>query len=284
MRAGYAGTVSPLGWLRIILAWLAWVVLSPLATAQGRYDRVEWPEGGTEVDVALVLAVDISYSMDMEELALQRDGYIAALTSPIVLDAIRKGMIGRIGVTYIEWAGVNTRNIIVDWKVIDSEASAKVVANEIAAAPIRRARRTSITSAIEFSMDQLKAAPLRPLRRVIDISGDGPNNEGGTVTRARDWAISSGVVINGLPIQIKRPFISSYDIDGLDEYYGDCVIGGPGAFMVTVQERDQFRDAIRTKILREVAQSTMSDAGPARPGRSDCTVGERQWRQNWERN
>lgn len=292
MRSGFVLS-SPPGWKALFMPGLLLACLLLMAApaavhAQGpsaqNYGRVDWPEGGAEVDVALVLAVDISYSMDLEELALQRDGYIAALTSPVVLDAIRKGMIGRIGVTYIEWAGVHTRNIIVDWKIIDSEASAKIVAAEIAAAPTRRARRTSITGAIEFSMDQLKAAKLRPLRRVIDISGDGPNNEGGTVTRARDWAVANGVVINGLPIQLKRPFVSSYDIEGLDEYYGDCVIGGPGSFMVTIQERDQFRDAIRTKILREVAQSTMSDAGPARPGKSDCLVGERQWRQNWERN
>ncbi len=245
-----------------------------------------WPETGTEVDVALVLAVDISYSMDMEELALQRDGYIAALTSPVVLDAIRKGMIGKIAVTYIEWAGVSTRHVIADWGIIDTEASARAFAEELRAAPIRRARRTSITGAIDFSMDQLRAAKLRPLRRVIDISGDGPNNEGGIVTIARDRALRAGVVINGLPIILKRGFNSAYDIETLDEYYADCVIGGPGSFMNVITERDQFRDAIRNKILREVAQSTLSDApsGQSRPGRSDCTLGERQWRQNWERN
>jgi hypothetical protein len=284
MPGGFASTFLPLRIKSLALALALFSGWTSLGAAQGAADRIEWPETGTEVDVALVLAVDISYSMDLDELALQREGYIAALTSPIVIDAIRKGMIGRIGVTYIEWAGLATRNIIVDWRIIDSEASAKVVAAEIAAAPIRRARRTSITGAIDFSMDQLQAAPLRPLRRVIDISGDGPNNEGGLVTRSRDRAIASGVVINGLPIQIKRGSFSNFDIEGLDDYYSDCVIGGPGSFTVTIDEKDQFRDAIRTKILREVAQSTMSDAGPARPGRSDCMIGERQWRQNWERN
>ncbi|WP_284179428.1 DUF1194 domain-containing protein [Rhabdaerophilum sp. SD176] len=283
MRAGFASWIPALGWpgkLLPVLLLLGWTSLS---SAQSQ-DRIEWPVTGTEVDVALVLAVDISYSMDLEELALQREGYIAALTSPVVLEAIRKGMIGRIGVTYIEWAGLATRNVIVDWKIIDSEVSARVVAAEIAAAPVRRARRTSITGAIDFSMDRLQEAPLRPLRRVIDISGDGPNNEGGLVSRSRDRAVANGVVINGLPIQIKRASNSNFDIEGLDVYYADCVIGGPGSFLVTIEDKDQFRDAIRTKILREVAQSTLSDAGPARPGRADCTVGERQWRQYWERN
>lgn len=245
-----------------------------------------WVETGAEVDVALVLAVDISYSMDLEEQALQRDGYIAAITSPVVMEAIRKGMIGRIALTYLEWAGTPTRIVVADWHLIGDEASARAFADRIRAAPIQRARRTSITNAINFSMGRLHASGLRALRRVIDISGDGPNNEGGPVITARARALSSGVVINGLPVLLNRSYSSTYDIDKLDEYYEDCVIGGPGSFMEVVTEKSQFRDAIRAKILREVAQSTMSDASPARglPGRSDCQIGERLWRQNWERN
>lgn len=242
-----------------------------------------FPNTGTEVDVALVLAVDISYSMDMDELALQREGYINALTSPQVLEAISKGMIGKIGVTYIEWAGTYTRHLIADWHVVEDRASAERLAEAIRAAPVRRARRTSITNAIEFSMERLQAARLRPIRRVIDISGDGPNNEGGLVTLARDRALARGVVINGLPIIIKRGYNSVYDVDSLDEYYADCVIGGPGAFMVVVTDREQFGAAIRNKILREVAQATTSDVGPAR-GRADCLAGEKMWQRNWERN
>lgn len=244
----------------------------------------EWTVTGTEVDVALVLAVDISYSMDLEELTLQREGYIAALTSPAVLDAIRKGMVGKIAVTYLEWAGISSRYIVADWRLIEDEASAQAFVEELRAAPIRRARRTSITGAIDLSMEQLRAAKLRPLRRVIDISGDGPNNEGGPITIARDRALRAGVVINGLPIIIKRGYTSAYDVDKLDEYYADCVIGGPGSFMNVITERQQFAPAIRSKILREVAQSTQSDVGAGRAQRSDCMVGERQWRQNWDRN
>lgn len=257
-----------------------------LASGAGKAQAPAWQEGGTEVDVALVLAVDISYSMDLEEQALQREGYIAALTSPIVIDAIRKGMIGRIAVTYLEWAGVSTRNVVADWHIIEDLRSARAFTDKLQAAPIMRARRTSITGAIDHSMELLRAAKLRPLRRVIDISGDGPNNEGGPVTVSRQRALESGVVINGLPIILKRGFTSAYDIDKLDEYYADCVIGGPGSFLVVITEREQFPVAIRTKILREVAQSTLSDAPAAagKPGRSDCMAGERQWRQNWDRN
>lgn len=240
---------------------------------------------GPEVDVALVLAVDISFSMDLDELNLQREGYIQALTSPLVLDAIRKGMLGKVAVTYIEWAGVQTRNVIADWTIIEDQASAEGFVQQLREAPIRRARRTSVTTAIEFSIDRLKQAQVRPIRRVVDISGDGPNNEGGLVTRARDAAVEAGVVINGLPIIIKRGWSSPYDVDNLDDYYRDCVIGGPGSFMVTITDKGQFATAIKQKILRELASPTQNDitATPAR-GETDCTMGERQWRQQWERN
>lgn len=244
-----------------------------------------FPNTGQDVDVALVLAVDISFSMDLDELSLQRNGYIEALTSPLVLDAIRKGMVGKVAVTYIEWAGVNTRHVIADWSIIEDQASAEAFVKQLREAPIRRARRTSVTTAIEFSVDRLKQAQVRPIRRVIDISGDGPNNEGGLVTRARDAAVEAGVVINGLPIVIKRGWTSPYDVDNLDDYYRDCVIGGPGSFMLTITEKEQFAPAIKQKILRELASPTQNDitATPAR-GETDCTMGERQWRQQWERN
>lgn len=278
-RARWGLVVVLIGFLSIPLAFPA------PAFAQASPQSL-WTETGPEVDIALVLAVDISYSMDLEEQALQREGYIAALTSQPVLEAIRKGMVGRIAVTYVEWAGVATRHVIVDWTIIDDHKSAEAFVAELAAAPIRRARRTSVTGAIDFSMDRLREARLRPIRRVIDISGDGPNNEGGPVTRARDRAIAAGVTINGLPILLGRGFVSPYDMEGLDDYYEDCVIGGVGAFMEVITDRSQFKDAIRSKILREVAQATMNDAAPGKdkPRRADCLVGERQWRQNWERN
>jgi hypothetical protein len=263
----------------------AFALLAAPAAAQTQ-PAPPWIETGPEVDVALVLAVDISYSMDLEEQALQREGYVAALTSPAVIDAIRKGMVGRIAVTYLEWAGVATRNIVVDWTIIEDERSARGFADQLKAAPIRRARRTSLSNAIDFSMDRLHATNLRAIRRVIDISGDGPNNEGAPVTRARDRALAAGVIINGLPVVLDRGYRSSFDIEGLDEYFEDCVIGGPGAFMIAVVDRAQFADAIRAKILREVAQNGLSDlpAAPRGRARADCLIGEKLWRQNWERN
>ncbi len=202
-----------------------------------------------------------------------------------MLETIRKGMVGKVAVTYVEWAGVHTRHIIADWEIIEDKASAEAFVQKLRDAPIRRARRTSISTAIELGIDRLKVAPVRPIRRVIDISGDGPNNEGNFVTRARDMAVEAGVTINGLPIVLQRSgWRSPYDVDGLDEYYRDCVIGGPGAFMVVITERDQFASAIKQKILRELAQSSQNDVTAPQRGDSDCMSGERQWRQNWERN
>jgi hypothetical protein len=276
--------------LAALLAWPAFFIWSasanpvlnshpPLAQAS--------PKTGDEVDLALVLAVDISFSMDLVEQELQREGYIAALTSRPVLDAIKNGMIGRIAVTYLEWAGVTTRHVAVDWRIIEDAASARAFVEELRAVPIRRARRTSVTSAIQFSMDRLAASPFRSLRQVIDISGDGPNNEGGSVVEARDKALREGVTINGLPILLNRGYASSYDINNLDDYFRDCVIGGRGAFLVPVTEREQFADAIKMKILREVADASGGQGGslhPAQNSQSDCQIGERLWRENWERN
>ena len=244
-----------------------------------------WPDSnGPEVDVALVLAVDISYSMDLDEQALQRDGYIEAIRSRQVIDAIRNGLTGRIAITYVEWAGMHMRYVLADWSIIEDQKTADAFAEKLRAAPIQRGRRTSITGAILTSMEQLRKAPFRPIRRVIDISGDGPNNDGGLVSNVRDTAIASGVTINGLPIIMKRPWVSPYDLASLDNYYRDCVIGGPGSFMVVVTEREQFAPAIKSKILREVAQASQNDiTAPPKPT-ADCQVGERQWRQNWERN
>lgn len=283
-QPGFAVALAATLWLGALAA--AQSPATPPRISPPPVSPPSWVETGAEVDVALVLAVDISYSMDMEEQALQRDGYIAALTSPVVLEAIRKGVIGKIAVTYLEWAGTPVRRVVADWKIIGDEASARAFADEIRSTPIQRARRTSITNAINFSMERLQVSGLRPLRRVIDISGDGPNNDGGPVTEAREWALASGVVINGLPILLNRSFSSAFDIETLDDYYEDCVIGGPGSFMEVVSDKSQFRAAIRNKILREVAQATLSDTSPVRgkPGRSDCLIGEKLWRQNWERN
>jgi hypothetical protein len=240
------------------------------------------------VDVELVLAVDVSYSMDVDELAIQREGYAQALTSREFLQALKAGPNGRITVTYFEWAASTDQKLIIPWRVIDGPESADAVAAEILKTPIRRASRTSISGAIQFAMPLFDANPHRGLRRVIDISGDGPNNNGSPVTIARDEALSKGIIINGLPIMMKEPSYSTMDIDGLDTYYEDCVIGGPGSFVVTIKERDKFKEAIRTKLLLEVAGRTpehrvVPTAGQTREPRVNCLIGEKIWQDRWGR-
>ncbi len=241
------------------------------------------PRGGTEVDVELVLAVDISYSMDYDELALQRDGYVAAITSSEFLNALRQGMHGRIALTYVEWAGAAEQRVVVPWRVIDGAASAERVAAEIAAAPLRRAYRTSISGALLFSAKLFETSGYRGIRRVIDVSGDGANNQGQLVAVARDEVLEKGITINGLPIMLKRPSASTMDIENLDIYYEDCVIGGPGAFVVPIQERDKFREAIRTKLILEIAGLAPAPrvALAASKPRISCTIGERLWNERW---
>jgi Protein of unknown function (DUF1194) len=205
-----------------------------------------------EVDVALVIAVDISFSMDPEEQALQREGFVEAFRSPIVHDAIRKGTIGKVAVVYAEWAANFEQRVIVPWTVIDNPESAFAFAGRLAAQPTRRGPRTSVSGAIDFGVRLLRESGVEAPRRVIDISGDGANNQGRPVTEARDEAVAQGLTINGLPIMLKRA-TSYWDVTDLDVYYRDCVIGGPGAFTVPVRERDQFVNAIKTKILMEIA-------------------------------
>ena len=207
------------------------------------------------VDSELVIAVDVSYSMDPEEQALQREGYITGLTSREFMSALRDGINGRIAVTYFEWADLYNQKIIVPWRLIDGPESADAVANEIASAPYRRAQRTSIYGALQFAKPLFDVSGFNGLRRVIDISGDGKNNMGPPVRFMRDEVLAAGITINGLPIMMKRPSGSSSDAN-LDIYYEDCVIGGRGSFMIAIQTREQFKDATRTKLVLEIAGRT----------------------------
>jgi hypothetical protein len=238
------------------------------------------------VDVELILAVDVSYSMDMDELAVQREGYALAVTSSEFLQAIKTGPTGRVAVTYFEWAAAHDQKVIIPWRIIDGPESAGAVAEEILKAPLRRASRTSISGAMNFSMGLFAENPYRGLRRVIDISGDGPNNNGEPVTVARDAALAKGVVINGLPFMVKEPSASTMDIENLDVYYEDCVIGGPGSFVVPIQGRDKFKEAIRTKLVMEVAgrvpaRRVIPVAAPQ--PRVSCLIGEKIWQDRWGR-
>ncbi len=237
-----------------------------------------------QVDVELVLAVDVSYSMDMEELAIQREGYAQAIVSKEFLQALKSGPNGRIVVTYFEWAAANDQKLVIPWRVIDGPESADAVAAEIMKAPIRRASRTSISGAINYAMPLFEDNAYRGLRRVIDISGDGPNNNGLPVTTARDAALEKGIIINGLPIMVKTPSYSTMDIENLDYYYEDCVIGGPGSFVISIKDRDKFKEAIRTKLVLEIA-GRMPDRrvrpAAATGPRVDCLIGEKMWQQRF---
>lgn len=242
----------------------------------------------TEVDLALVIAVDISFSMDPDEQVLQREGFIQAFRTPIVHDAIRRGAVGRIGVTYVEWAGAADQRVVLPWSIIDGPESAAAFAEGLAAKPTRRASRTSISGAIDFSRRLLATSDLAATRRVIDVSGDGANNQGRPVTTARDEAIENGITVNGLPVMLKAG--GYFDLPELDTYFRDCVIGGPGAFMVPVKSREQFVEAVKTKIIMEIAERpTPGRAAEAEGGglvmpaqaegrRANCFVGETQWR------
>jgi len=240
------------------------------------------------VDVELILAVDVSYSMDMDELAIQREGYAQAIVSKEFLQALKTGPAGKVAVTYFEWAASSDQKIIIPWRVIDGPESADAVAAEIMKTPIRRASRTSISGAIYFAMPLFDENPYHGLRRVIDISGDGPNNNGTPVTIARDEALSKGIVINGLPIMVKEPSYSTMDIDNLDFYYEDCVIGGPGSFVIPIKDREKFKEAIRTKLLMEVAgrvpkPRVVPVAEQEKEPRVSCMIGEKIWSDRWGR-
>jgi hypothetical protein len=265
------------------------LAVGALALTALRLDAAPAKRGGgdqqtTTVDVELVLAVDISYSMDPDELALQREGYVKALTSSEFLNALRQGIHGKIAVTYFEWAGASEQRVVVPWRVVDGPESAGSVASEIMSAPIRRAARTSISGALLFGAALFEQSGQRGIRRVIDVSGDGANNSGQLVTIARDDVVSKGITINGLPIMLKRPSYSTMDIELLDEYYEDCVIGGPSAFVVPVKDRDKFVEAIRTKLVLEIAtltpQTPVIKASAQNP-RVPCTIGERIWQERW---
>jgi hypothetical protein len=242
------------------------------------------PRVAADVDLELILAVDVSYSMDPDEQALQREGYILGLTSPEFLNALKQGAHGRIAITYFEWAGIADQKVVVPWRIIDGDASARAFTDEMAAAPYRRAYRTSISGALLYASPLFDANPFHGTRRVVDVSGDGVNNQGPPVTTIRDEVLAKNITINGLPIMLKRPTAASMDIENLDVYYEDCVIGGPGAFVVPIKERERFKDATRTKLVLEVAGNTP----PARvipvaseAPRISCLIGERMWQYRW---
>ncbi|RMH46259.1 MAG: DUF1194 domain-containing protein [Alphaproteobacteria bacterium] len=240
-----------------------------------------------EVDVELVLAVDVSRSMTMNEREIQRRGYAEALVSAPVLQAIRSGMLGRVAIAYVEWAGADSQRVVVDWTLIRDAADAAAFARRLSADPGMAMRRTSISGAIDFAARMFDGNGFSGLRRVIDISGDGPNNQGRPVTGARDDAVAAGLVINGLPLMTREGAGLQWQLDDLDGYYRDCVIGGPGAFVIPVRDWGEFAAAVRRKLVLEIAgiaPPAPARLVPAADAPRDCLVGERIWermRREW---
>ena len=222
-----------------------------------------------QVDLQLVIAVDISYSMDLDEQRLQRDGYVSALRDAELIKAIRSGPNGRIAITYFEWAGPGSQKIVMPWTVLDSEAAANAFADKLAAIPISRWSMTSISSALDFGERLFGTSGVSGGRRVIDVSGDGPNNAGVPIIGVRDGLIARGITINGLPIVLKVD--GPFDIPDLDYYYQECVIGGVGSFMIPIRERNQFQAATRRKMLLEIS-GLMPEGAPVRRAAGDARV------------
>jgi hypothetical protein len=215
------------------------------------------PARAEGVDLLLVLAADVSRSIDDGEFALQRKGYAAALTDPRVIKAITGGPHHAIALTFMEWSGATDQKTVVDWTVIQDGEGAAVAAATILSAPRSFLSRTSISAAIDFSLERLNAAPMKAERRVIDISGDGTSNSGRAVTEARDEALAAGVTINGLAIintQANPGFaLHTQPPGGLPNYYKENVIGGTGAFLLVVENFETFADSMTRKLVSEIA-------------------------------
>ncbi|KAA2213937.1 DUF1194 domain-containing protein [Teichococcus oryzae] len=211
------------------------------------------PRAEEPVDVLLVLAVDVSRSVDEDEAKLQREGYRTAMTDPRIVEAVQGGMIGAIAVTYMEWAGAEYQRQVLPWMRLTGGRDADRWASALAEAPRASLSWTSISGALAFGTELLDQAPFEAARRVIDVSGDGVNNSGPPAEQARDAAVAKGIVINGLPIMNDRPSFNRRHSLPLDQYYADSVIGGPGAFLVAADDFDSFGAAIRRKLIREIA-------------------------------
>lgn len=256
------------------------------------------------VDLELVIATDVSYSIDAEEARLQREGIIGAFRSREVIRAIQTGALGRIAVAYIDFSGRPFNKVVIDWQMIQDEASAHAFADRLAEAPPNRGQNTSISDAIELASQLIESNQFDGMRRVIDVSGDGPNNTGRRVDDVRDDTVAKGITINGLTIinQADR-WNSRYFLEDLDRYFEGCVIGGPGSFVIVASDFQDFARAIRQKLILEIAglapgrtiplgihrtaapaSATLAQAGApsGRPAyEKGCDIGERMRRGGW---
>ena len=244
--------------IRIALALVVLAVAAPLARAS------------EPVDLLLVLAADVSRSVDHAKFQLQREGYAAAISDKRVLDAISSGRHRRIAICFVEWSGASAQQVVIDWTVIGDESSARKFGDQLLELPRSFAERTSISGGIDFSMTQLERAPFEAARRTIDVSGDGTNNSGRDVTLARDDAVAKGVTINGLVILSERPMAWNPEHTnppgGLVNYFRDNVIGGPGAFVIVAENFESFGQAIVKKLIAEIAEAPAVTADPPSGG------------------
>ena len=287
------------------LVWLFTVILLALPSAA---------QDKKDVDLALALGIDISGSIDPEEAKLQREGYVLAFRDPVIVKAILGGPNGRITVAYFEWSDSWMQKLLIDWTLLDSEAAIEAFARRLDDAPISIARRTSISGAIRYAIPLFGRSPYEAQRKVLDISGDGSNNDGGLVTDMRYEALKERIVINGLPIMNDRPNPFGFPNEAdLDRYYLHCVTGGPRSFVEVARNFEDFPRAVRKKLLQEVADlrtrpdfdiglgplpdgTQLAQAGRPRPQAEEdytkfvrpeyelgCDVGERRSREFWQR-
>jgi hypothetical protein len=244
-------------WCRALLA--ATALLCSLTTARA----------GEPVDLLLVLAADVSRSVNQPKFQLQREGYAQAIADKRVLDAVSSGRHRRIAICFVEWSGVSAQRMVIDWTIIDGPDSARKFGDQLLELPRSFAERTSISGGIDFSMVMLERAPFDSARRTIDVSGDGTNNSGRDVTLARDEAVAKGVTINGLVILSDRPMAWNPEHTnppgGLENYFRRNVVGGPGAFVIVAENFNSFGQAIIKKLIAEIAEAPQPGPG-AQPG------------------
>jgi hypothetical protein len=251
MRDGFRGTLRA----------ISFPVLALVICLAGR------PVSAEPVDLLLILAADVSRSIDEREFELQRKGYATALTHPRVLQAIRAGEKGRIAICYLEWSGESFQQVIVQWALVHDEESAGAVADMLLRAPRPFANRTSIGFAIDYAAAQFKRSPHSGARRIIDVSGDGTNTNGLEPTDAREAAVAQGITVNGLVILSVEPMPwnpwHTHPPEGLEEYYRRNVAGGPGAFVMVADDFNSFAYALVNKLVREIAEDDGRSQGYA---------------------
>ena len=257
--------------LRISIAVILFCLIAQRAAA-----------GDVEVDVELVLAVDVSRSMTLREIEIQRRGYAEALVSAPVVNAIQSGPLGKIALTYVEWGGMHWQRVVVDWTTVGTRGEVEAFAAKLTTLLDGTFRRTSISGVLDYAARSIEKNGFTAVRRIIDISGDGPNNQGRPVVTARDAVVAKGITINGLPLMTREGLGSQFHLEDLDDYYRNCVTGGPASFVIPVRTWDEFPGAVRQKLVLELAArppavvrpATLKAAGPTD---YDCLIGEKIW-------